>query len=79
MPDWGGQRPGAGRKPKVPGQLRVTLSTRISEASMARLKALSHRENKPLGQLLDEMLLGVDPAGASLAPVTADDGPESTS
>lgn len=60
MPEWGGPRPGAGRKPKQPGSTRVTLSTRISEQSSERLRAYARRSGKALGEVLDEMVTFVD-------------------
>lgn len=59
MPEWGGTRPGAGRKPKQPGKTRVSLSTRISERSSEQLRAYAKTANKPLGEVLDEMVLFV--------------------
>jgi hypothetical protein len=56
MPDWGGPRPGAGRKPKQPGKSRVTLSTRISEDSARQLKAMAERTGKSQGEVLDDMV-----------------------
>ncbi|MDB5100815.1 MAG: hypothetical protein JWM80_5236 [Cyanobacteria bacterium RYN_339] len=56
MPDWGGPRPGAGRKPKQPGKSRVTLSTRISEDSARILKAYAERTGKSQGEVLDDMV-----------------------
>ena len=60
MPEWGGPRPGAGRKPKEPGKSRVTLSTRISEDSSRRLRAYTERTGKSMGQILDELVAFVD-------------------
>lgn len=56
MPAWGGQRPGAGRKPKEPGRSRVTLSTRVSDVCYARLKRYAVEAHKSLGEVLDELI-----------------------
>lgn len=56
MPEWGGHRPGAGRKPKEPGRSRVTLSTRVSDACYARLKRYAADTRKSLGEVLDELI-----------------------
>jgi hypothetical protein len=56
MPEWGGHRPGAGRKPKEPGRSRVTLSTRVSDACYARLKRYATDTHKSLGEVLDELI-----------------------
>lgn len=56
MGNWGGPREGAGRKPKEPGQKRVTLSTRISGRSSEHLRAYAERTGKTLSEVLDEMV-----------------------
>jgi hypothetical protein len=56
MPDWGGHRPGAGRKPKEPGKNRVSLSTRVSEKSSRELREYARRTGKSLGEVLDDIL-----------------------
>lgn len=56
MGNWGGPREGAGRKPKEPGQKRVTLSTRISGRSSDHLRAYAERTGKTLSEVLDEMV-----------------------
>lgn len=56
MGHWGGHRPGAGRKPKEPGRTRVSLSTRVSDSSAQRLRALANRTGKTLGQVVDELV-----------------------
>lgn len=56
MPEWGGPRPGAGRKPKLSGETRVTLSARISQPSLERLHAYARQSGKSLGEILDGLV-----------------------
>lgn len=79
MPEWGGPRPGAGRKPKEPGKSRVSFSTRISMTSSERLRAYARSSGKSLGEVLDQVIAHVasDPTfEATLASSTPAVSPE---
>lgn len=50
----GGQRPGAGRKP-VPDK-RVRLTAYVTPRTMRVLSGMSEDLNKPIGQIIEELL-----------------------
>jgi hypothetical protein len=52
----GGARTGAGRKPRNPGERRVSLSTRVSPSSSIGLRAYAESAGMSLSEALDEML-----------------------
>lgn len=53
MPEWGGYRPGAGRKPKQPGSYRVSLSTRVSQDTSQWLRERVKHTGRTFGELID--------------------------
>lgn len=72
MSEWGGPRPGAGRKPKQPGKARVTLSTRVSVQSSEQLRAYAKSAGKPLGEVLDAMVSFIARQPAFMLPAAAE-------
>lgn len=81
MTKWGGPREGAGRKPKEPGQRRVSLSTRISGPNSEALRAYAGRTGKTLSQALDDFVAyaaGQPPFAALLNDLEAQHAPPNT-
>lgn len=60
MPDWGGPRPGAGRKPKQQGMNRVTFSPRVAAQTSQRLRSYAKRAGLPLSEVVDELVCHVE-------------------
>lgn len=53
----GGSRPGAGRKP-VPDK-RVRLTAYVTPKTMKALNGMSEDLQKPVGQIIDELMKGI--------------------
>lgn len=53
----GGSRPGAGRKP-VPDK-RVRLTAYVTPKTMKALNGMSEDLEKPIGQIIDELMKGI--------------------
>lgn len=53
----GGFRPGAGRKP-VPDK-RVRLTAYVTPKTMKALNGMSEDLEKPIGQIIDELMKGI--------------------
>ena len=53
----GGSRPGAGRKP-VPDK-RVRLTAYVTPRTMKALNGMSEDLEKPIGQIIDELMKGI--------------------
>lgn len=53
----GGFRPGAGRKP-VPDK-RVRLTAYVTPKTMKALNGMSEDLQKPVGQIIDELMKGI--------------------
>lgn len=53
----GGFRPGAGRKP-VPDK-RVRLTAYVTPKTMKALNGMSENLEKPIGQIIDELMKGI--------------------
>jgi hypothetical protein len=54
----GGKRPGAGRKP---GNARKTLTVRLSEPALAKLRKLRESTGTSAGRLIEGMILSRKP------------------
>ena len=55
---WGGARPGAGRRPADPEDKRVQLVITIDRDTMEKLRAISRARKIRIGRLIDEMVKG---------------------
>ena len=53
----GGSRPGAGRKP-VPDK-RMRLTAYVTPKTMKALNGMSEDLEKPIGQIIDELMKGI--------------------
>lgn len=55
---WGGARPGSGRKPADPKEKRVQMVITIEQETREKLKAISKARKMRIGRLIDEMVKG---------------------
>lgn len=55
----GGKREGAGRKPVPEGNKRVRLTAYVSPKTMKALNGMSEDLQKPVGQIIDELMKGI--------------------
>ena len=51
----GGKRPGAGRKPDIPGEKRVLITARVSPVTARKLKARSDKTGEGVGKVIDDL------------------------
>ena len=56
--NWGGARPGAGRKPADQEDKRVQMVITISPETRDRLKSICSARHIRIGRLIDEMVKG---------------------
>ena len=55
---WGGARPGSGRKPADPEGKRVQMVITIDRETRDKLKAISQARKMKVGRIIDEMVKG---------------------
>ena len=53
--NWGGRRPGAGRKPAKTNQDLVVLYTRVLEETKEKLTDMATNQNCSVGKILDDL------------------------
>lgn len=70
--NWGGARPGAGRKPRQAGRPRKAISVSVSRDAYEALAGYAERAGKSLSEAADEMLL----ASAARSPFAPEPPPE---
>lgn len=55
----GGFRPGAGRKPVLEEEKRVRLTAYVAPKTLKALNGMSEDLEKPVGQIIDELMKGI--------------------